>query len=149
MIEVKSSKSWIIFWSSIPLSVVCFLVYITISAEEMDVRAIIFFAAITVIIIAAYASNYVEFVCNEQNIIIKKPYSIIPFSRYNKLNLVDIKSVSFWTVKGKSFNFIGHNESDAFIFRTLWSVSFMGIYNKDLQIIADYLHSRSIETSGF
>lgn len=149
MIAVKSSKAWIAFWSSFPLSAVVVLVGLTWHAGEIQPRLALFFTAIAAVIVAAYASNYVEFICQEHRIVINKPYSVLPFARRTELQLLDIRRVSLWTVRGNSFQFLKHNEAPASFSNTRWSVSFMGLYNAELRAFADYLHRQGIETSGF
>ena len=149
MMAVKSSKAWIAFWCSFPLSAVVVLVGLPWQGGEIQPRLVLFFAAVAAVIVAAYASNYVEFICQEDCIVVHKPYSVLPFARRTELQLVDIRCVSLWTVRGRSFQFLTHNGAPASFSNTLWSVGFMGLYNAELRVFADYLHRHGIETSGF
>ena len=149
MIAVKSSKAWIAFWCSFPLSAVVGLVGLTWNAGEIPLRLALFFTVIAGVIVAAYASNYVEFLCQEHSIVVNKPYSLLPFSRHTELHLVNIRRVSLWTVRGRSFQFMKHKDAPASFLNTLWSVRFMGLYKAELRVFADYLHRQGVETSGF
>jgi hypothetical protein len=106
--------------------------------------------AISAIILLAYASSYVEITCTPGRILIRKPYSVLPFTRCNEVRIADISRVALWTVKGKSFNFFQDNP-DAWLSRRklVWTVQFLALPPSALQRFATCLQAQGIHTSGF
>jgi hypothetical protein len=149
-LEFKSSRNWIVFQACFPLLFIMILLYHALRSGALDARLVLGFLVALLLIAALSAISYVEFTCTEQAIIIRKPYSLIPFFRYRKLWVKDITGVSLWTVKGKSLQFYRKiNDHPFFNTETLWTVGFMALAKPDLTRFAAYLHARGIETSGF